>query len=543
MTLNNPFLKKLSVVLIVIFFASCDKDYNTLGSDIVGNENFSFTNGESFDIKAYNQKVEAIQTNNLPINKLGILNSPVFGITKANFVTQLSLVNLKPTFNSHVVIDSVVLTVPYYSTKTSTDAQGKGTYRLDSIYGPEKDSINLKIYRNGYYLRDYDPSTNFLTSQKYYSNEDNSGANFSVNKIALPSGLPLNNKSKKTKENTGFEFSEKEYVKFKVNEKFESTKEVETRSSPRMRLHLDSIYFKTAIIDAPADKLDNNNAFKEYFRGLYFQVESNTTGRMASIDFTKGDVTIYYKQDKTNNDTSTTPIREAKTLVMNMTANTVNLLENIDNPEYSTAVSSTDEASKLYIKGGQGSQAYIDLFSDFAKLKELKDKEVLINDATLTFTIDQSKMSNNGTIPEPQRIYVYNAVNNRPILDYFFDNSSNASVPKLGKSIYGGIIEKDVSKKGTQYKIRLTEHVKNIVKKDSLNVRLGIVITENIGIISNYFLKTPIELDTSPKKIKFDRLPATSILSPIGTVLYGSKPGPGNEDKKIKFQIYYTKPN
>jgi Domain of unknown function (DUF4270) len=540
MTLNNPFLKKLSIALVVIFFASCDKDYNTLGSDIVGNENFSFTNGESFDVKAYNQKVETIQTNNLPINQLGILNSPVFGITKANFVTQLTLANLKPTFlTNSIVIDSVILTVPYYSTKLSTDDKGWGKYRLDSIYGSDV-PLNLKVYRNGYYLRDYDPLTNFLTSQKYYSNEDNL---FSTNKIALSSGLPLND-SDNTIENSKFVFSEKEYVKFKVSTTIPDPKEVESRSSPRLRLHLNKAYFKTAIIDASADKLDNNNAFKEYFRGLYFEVENNTTGRMASIDFTKGDVTIYYK-DATST-TVATIIQ--KTLVLNMTSsaspvNTVNLLENTDNPEYMTAVSSNAEASKLYIKGGQGSQAYIDLFSDLAKLQELKDKQVLINEATLTFTIDQSKMNANGTIPEPQRIYVYNAENNKVILDYKSDKTSNATVPKLGKFIYGGIIEKDVTKKGTQYKIRLTEHVKNIVNKDSVNVRLGIVVTENIGIISNYFLKTPIELATSPKKIIFDRLPATSILSPIGTVLYGSNPGSGDENKKIKFQIYYTKPN
>jgi hypothetical protein len=539
MIFNTTFLKKLAIVLVLIFFASCDKDYNTLGADIVGNENFTFNDGENFDVKTYNQKVGPIQTNNQAINQLGILNSPVFGTTKANFVTQLTLATLKPTFNTHVVIDSVILTVPYYSTKLSTDANGWSKYRLDSIYGPEKDSINLKVYRNGYYLRDYDPSTNFLTSQKYYSNEDNSGANFNVNKITLPSGLPLNNKLKKTKENTGFVFSEKEYVKFKVNESMVETKEVETRSSPRMRLHLDTIYFKTAIIDAPVDKLDNNNAFKEYFKGLYFQVESNTSGRMASIDFTKGDVTIYYKQDKTNNDASATPIKEAKTIVMNMTGNTVNLIENTDNANYTTTVSSPAEASSIYLKGGEGAQAYVDLFSDPAKLQELKNKDVLINEASLTFTIDQDKMSNNASIVEPQRIYVYNADNNIPILDYYFDGTSNSTTPKLGKVIYGGIIEKDVNKKGTQYKIRLTEHVKNIVNKDSANVRLGVIVTESINLTSNRYLKTPVQ-HTSNSSKKFDRLPISSVLSPIGTVLYGSN---AVEGKKVKFQIYYTKPN
>jgi hypothetical protein len=41
-----------------------------------------------------------------------------------------------------------------------------------------------------------------------------------------------------------------------------------------MRLDLNASYFKTKIIELRLGKLSGNDVFKEYFRGLYFKVES-----------------------------------------------------------------------------------------------------------------------------------------------------------------------------------------------------------------------------------------------------------------------------
>ena len=40
-------------------------------------------------------------------------------------------------------------------------------------------------------------------------------------------------------------------------------------------------------------------------------------------------------------------------------------------------------------------------------------------------------------------------------------------------------------------------------------------------------------------------LPIASFMSPVGTILYGSNipSGDVNEDKKLKLEIYFTKPN
>ena len=64
-------------------------------------------------------------------------------------------------------------------------------------------------------------------------------------------------------------------------------------------------------------------------------------------------------------------------------------------------------------------------------------------------------------------------------------------------------------------------------------------LTENINISTNGFLTSPISLGSQQTSF----IPISSVMNPLGTVLYGSNVAPINEDKKLKLQIFYTKPN
>ena len=78
--------------------------------------------------------------------------------------------------------------------------------------------------------------------------------------------------------------------------------------------------------------------------------------------------------------------------------------------------------------------------------------------------------------------------------------------------------------------------------KDSTNVALGLVVTESINTNSNAGFKVPFTYTfyNSPKISKF--LPVMSVVNPLGTVLWGSNPSVPVA-KRMKLQIYYTKPN
>jgi hypothetical protein len=72
---------------------------------------------------------------------------------------------------------------------------------------------------------------------------------------------------------------------------------------------------------------------------------------------------------------------------------------------------------------------------------------------------------------------------------------------------------------------------------DSTNVKLGIVVTEEISIANSSKLRTPNAF--------LSQAPKASVMSPLGTILYGGKSTSTNpaEDKRLKLEIYYTKPN
>jgi hypothetical protein len=554
---NNSFLKYMLFVMFVAVFSSCDKDFNEIGSSIIGDDHYGLIKDDTNSLVAYNQNLGSVQSNNLPINSLGYYNNPFFGKTKASVVTQIELIGANPTFGTNPTVTKVELSLPYYSTLTNTDATtGDHTYELDSIYGSSK--IKLSVYESKYYLRDLDAATGFEDVQKYYSGD---GPNFDANK----NPDRLNDDADSPSQNDAFFFSNEELKTYKT---VDGTQTVDTRTAPGMRLNLRKSFFQDKIFNgSTAGKLINNNVFKEYFRGLYFKTEANSDspdqGSLAMLDFKKGKITITYNVSVTATDGTITT--EEKTLILNLAGNTVNVFENDYSNEYVTNITSgintAQGDSKLFLKGGAGSMAVISLFGETDirgfdtdgnptsgpngvsdELDDLRNpsngQKLLVNEANLIFSIDSSAISG---ASEPNRIYLYDLNNKRPIIDYYTDISLN-SIPKFNKAIHGGIIEKATTgnKRGYQYKIRLTNHIRNLINKDSTNIRLGLVVTEAIATVTSAKLKTP-----TLTGIPVDRTPLSNVINPLGTVLFGNNipVGDPNYAKRLKLEIYYTKPN
>ncbi|MCV9927682.1 DUF4270 domain-containing protein [Flavobacterium sp. LS1R49] len=552
---NTSFFKKILLVASVVFLYSCDKDFNVIGDDLIGDNHFDLATYTS-PVVAYNQQITPIQSNNLAVNQLGIYDNPAFGTTTANFVSQLTLATIAPEIGANPVADSIVLSVPYFSHVKSSNNDGTTTFILDSIYGPDKSKLKLSVYESGYYMADIDPSNNFQNAQLFYTNQNST---FYTAKL----GTPLNNDADKT-QNTDFVFNPNEIVE-KITDA--STQKVTlSRTAPAMRLRLDLPYFQAKILGASASNLATNDVFKNYFRGLYFGVEKTGSdpSSMAMLDFKKGKITIYYKAD-TEITTDPEGTKEPKTLVLNLTGNTVNLLDQSNtDPTYNTAVTTPKATGddKLYLKGGEGSMAILELFGTtdvigFDKngvmtqgpngvpdeLDNLRypanGKKMLVNEANLIFHIDSDAMKSSY---EPNRIYLYDVNNNRPITDYYTDGSTSSSTDiKRSKQIFDGIINVDAAtKRGTTYKIRITNQIRGLIKNiDSTNVRLGIVVTEDINTIASNKLRAP---GTTVKAIPFTAAPRASVMNPLGTILYGGTSAVA-DDKRLKLQIYYTKPN
>jgi hypothetical protein len=576
----NFLFKSFFSLLLIVLVISCDKDINEIGSGILGDEHYGMDVAYS-NVTAYNQILGPVQTNNLNINQFGFYNSPIFGKTTASFVSQVTMAVENPTFYTPV-IDSVYLYVPYFSKFVSTDDSGNSTYTLDSLKGSGK--IKLSVYESTKFLESLDPTTGFQQLQKYYSNQQ---VDFDANN----GGVLLNNDNKSVydhtvidnSQNEKFVFSEKQIKFYKKNsDGTPGYTNVAERKAPGMLLNLDKAFFTSKILQAPAGKLYNNNTFKTYFKGLYFKVEnaaeSPNQGTLAMMNFTAGVITIVYRDKVSSSDTAA-PVR--KIMNLNLAGNCVNLLNNENSFPGFVTPNPTNGDRNLFLKGGDGSMAIIDLFdktdnisydktdghlinspngvSD--ELDNLRNpaggkQKWLINDANLTFFINKNAMTN---AIEPNRIFLYDLTNKRPIIDFFTDFTTSFISSKYSKLIYGGILSTETGKivnaksneRGTFYKVNITNHIRNLIKyggvgvtKDSTNVRLGLVVTENINVASNFYLKNPFSSGTGSNLFQSKYIPAMSIANPLGTVLYGSNipAGDSDYDKRIKLQIYYTKP-
>ena len=597
-------MKKITVLFLVfsMVFISCDQDFNTIGADLVGDEHFDFDKFEA-SLKAYSVKTEEVQTNNLPINPLGFYDNPYFGETKANFVTQIALNSPQPDFGTAVQVDDVTLYVPYFSTVESTNDDGSKVYSLDSIYGATPESkMKLSVFENGYYLSSFEGS-NQDVSAKYYSDIDNAidsqkrGADASGNSVS--NGTRLNNSSNAA-ENDEFFFNKSEIIVYKtklntttgVLEYVDATGAVlldqtdvtlrdKDRLAPGIYLHLNKDFFKKKIIEATSDNLFNNNDFRQYFKGLYFKMEKITgeKGAMAMLNFNNAKLNIDYHSIDTGATVSTTKTFEMS-LGTNSSGNTVSLQDFSYTGAYNTGLLAsnkvTGQDANLYLKGGKGSVVYMDVFGDTDVLGKdglpytnpitglpgndvpdeldlLRLKGWLINDAYLEFYVDKSKMIGNSKYQEAERLYLFDATNQRALIDYSYDTSTGTD-SKKNKLLFGGMIERDSDplsstyEKGVKYKIRITQHINNLINSTNLstnkNVKLGLCVTESILYTSNYYYKSPVSFPTGPN---IEYFPVASIMAQQGTVLYGTNPvglSPEDTEKyRLKLTIHYTKPN
>jgi hypothetical protein len=565
---NKSIYKLLFLVGIIAFFTACDKDFNEIGSDVIGDDHFGLIKNDSQTVLAYNTATGQVETSNQPINSLGYYNNPFFGKTKASVVSQVLLDTVNQTIGANPTVTKVELSLPYFSRLISRDAtSGDSTYELDSIQGfsivnDKKvfNKIKLSVYENNYTLRDLDASLNFLDVQRYYSGETSV-----FDAYKNPARL---NDDSNLAQNDEFIYSSAEIKTYKT---VDGAQVVDTRSAPGMRLKLRNDFFQDKLFGSgAAGKLFNNSVFKDYFRGLYFKVDASSAspnqGSMSLLNFKQGKIIVTYTITVTSS-TGVVSTKERK-FAISLGGNSVNLLENDYSTGYTSGLASNSNAAtgayNLFPKGGEGSMAIIKLFGDQDvrgysstgtptvgpngipdELDDLRNpsdgKKLLVNEANLTFYIDKDKMTG---AAEPNRIYLYDLNNHRPIIDYYTDNSVSQN-SKNNKFVFGGLIEKDAAtsaynKRGIKYKIRLTNHMINLISKDSTNVRLGLVVTESIGVASNGLTRSAV-----PVANPFNKYPSAAIYNPLGTVLFGNNiPATDpNYAKRLKLEIYYTKPN
>ena len=536
------------ILLVALIITSCEKDFASFDSGVINSDNainFS-TNSVEYSLTSRSEMVNPVQTNNLPSFLLGSYNHPQFGRSNSSFVGQMVPSEYNHDFGDNVVLDSVVLTIPYYSRGIDTSEEGDITYEIDSVYGDSP--IKISVYRNNFFFRTFDPFSDFDTSQSYFSN-----GSLSVEEV-IDSG--------QLEGELLFEIDDFVPSADQINlTQIDTTGNpyVAQRIAPALRFKLNNPnenFWESNFFENEGNQvLTNEPNFKEFFRGLYIKVESSSDGSMMLLNFASSNtkLTIHYTSDNTNiGDSDTGSVDEIETnqheYVMNFSGNLINLFENETVVDVDL-MDQTNGNENIYLRGGEGIISTIDLFSgttigddgeeisEFDLFKnffydEISDEPIrIINEAYIEFFVNQG-FSNND---EPERIYLYNYEQNSALIDYFLDQSVssltiNAKINHL-EPLLRDSLDDD---RGIKYKIRITEHLNNLILRDSTNAKLALGVISDVASVQNF----KILGDNSESENK--SLASGVILSPKGTILHGNLSS--DIEKRPRIKIYYTEP-
>ena len=598
---------KKYLFLFVIFITACNKDYNTIGINLINNKAFN-TSVEEVPVFVKMKKIPPYVVNQIQTFQLGKYNDNIYGNSEVTYISQITMETVSPVFgifeqNDEIngmedniacipeeeTLKDVFLDIPFFtniddddndgvinlydvdSTDPESDSDGDGlsdiaekqtgqnplnpdtdgdgildgedtesknpdgnatVYELDSLMGNSAAKFKLKVNELNYYLRAYDPESNFEKYQKYYSNNE-IASNFSGT-VLFDDEIEINSK---------------ELVFWKEDDPEtpdeDESEAIKARLTPRIRVSLDKDFFQKKIIDNEGSQdLANNDNFKLFIKGLVIKAYDFSDPLLMILNFNEAEVRLVYgyqKYDKkdTPDDTSDDVVEESEEQYkLKMEGYKINSFKNDPYPAsiYTEVYDTINNPKSVYLKGGEGVMAEIELFKNndgIDVLEEIRAKQWLVNEANLSMYIDKEMLSLNGGIIEPSRLYLYDIENKAPVLDYFIDNSTGPKESE-NKVIHGGLIELDEDDKGLMYKIRISEHIKNIIRKDSTNVRLGLVVSSDISSSMN----TEVE-----KSDLMTFIPSSSVINPLGTVLIGPSPSAENYSKRMRLNLYYTEVN
>jgi len=416
----------------------------------------------------------------------------------------------------------------------ATYQSGNNVYQIDSVYGNREATFNLKVYELGAYLNELDPSDNFETTQAFYSTQDYYEEGFS-RAVLHDDIISLN------------------FDEIRINYKeddpetpdVDETLQVETRLSPRLRVPLNIGFFQENFIDKEGSTdLETSVNFQKALRGIIIRAEDFSEDLYMLLDIQNAAVNIVYEYDDyqtqgtlgdTSDDTVEKVEKEISLAFNGIRINTLkNSLFDAAVQEQFIASSNNTPTNRLYVQSGTflGKIRLFDIENQNENelIESLRGQSWLINEANLIFYIDPNLASSQELLA--QRLYLFAYNSGFPLSDYVSDGSVSNFGRNSNKKIFGGLLEYDDNNVPYRYKFNITDHISNIIRNDSINFDLGLVVNADINNI------TPIKAVTESEQDLV--YPLTATLNPLGAILIGSHPDASSEDKKVRLELIYS---
>ena len=302
----NP-LKNVGIALIMLFvIIACEKDLEDIAIGLVDNEYFS-TGDSIFEVLAYTVKDEPSRVDNnstsrTPLYLLGVNKDENFGYKKSALISQAFLPLTGVDFGDNAVIDTVILDVPYYATRslenqnatdpdtgeTIVDEDGNPIlapdFSLDSVYGNTSQAFNIQINELETYLNVLDPEDP-TKNKAYYSDKD-----YELNS-------ELFNGDFKTNRNDTILY----VLRKNLDDDPNTIDQIDTIKAqgavPSMKFNLDENFFQQNFIDNfNQSDFDSNDNFVRFFKGFYIDANGDD-GALINVAAANARFTIYYTNE------------------------------------------------------------------------------------------------------------------------------------------------------------------------------------------------------------------------------------------------------
>jgi hypothetical protein len=547
--------KYITIISILIFsIVSCETDYENVGGELVDNGVFD-TNRETFELLSYTKNLDKSRVDNISTavltslkTPLGVMNNEDFGFFKSDVIAQL----IPPSgleWGEAPKLDAVYLEIPYDATSIRETEDTTPKFELNNIYGNKDVEYQIKISRLETYLNrldPYDPSK----PNSYYSDKVYDKSTVLYQEEFKPNANDTVLYVERTLLSDSYNFEE-----IQVNDTIKLTDD-----KPFIRFKLDKTFFQDNFMNQDASYFENRDEFLNQFKGIVIEANSTTDeGSVMMLDFSLAKVNLYYtnldekiadekepvdlnndgdyldegesegidlNNDGDYTDTGVTiPFRDKKILSFPLIGIKSNHIErtylNASGFTQITSPNMVEGEQKLYVQGGAGSVAVIDLFNG-VDLDELRAKNWLINEANLTFNID-----NQNDNDVPSRLLLYK-------LDTDETNDINENAQILDAitepDYFNGFLQIDdeETENPTKYKVNITDYISEVLRKEDF------IMPSKLGLKVYNGLDKPITVnDTIVKDYSWN---------PQGVVLYGNNFSEADADfaKRLKLEIYYT---
>ncbi|MDR2122760.1 MAG: DUF4270 domain-containing protein [Flavobacteriaceae bacterium] len=494
----------LNFVPMTFLLLSCENDITSIGSNFIPDKPEG--NVAYVDLVAYNvfnndtiRADYATLTNGL----VGVYEDNVFGKSKASFNMQVRLSSSSEILGNIQEVDSVILTLnPGYQSSLPTVKQ--------VILNPGSSSgIDTIKYITQYPLLSYIGSKGSTTKMKVKVNRiltflESSTSRFYSDKVIDVGDLL----------GTAVLGDSVTSINIKTSE---GTTVLESTAAG-YRIKLDAAYFKQHFFNKKGSSdISDNSRFIQYFKGIRISPDEDASKFMFSFPKSGITLTAYYRYKDDASSSTYTNATYAFTMnsVYNSAAGEYDFYErNTASSQFKQQMQNPNVTSgekRLFLQGMGGPSIHLKL--DDARIEAVRDsvqnKGWAIIDAKLKFYLAEDAVS------KPDYIYGYNLTEKSFLPDL-------TGYPRLTGYYFNP--RYDVTSNPGYYTLNVTQHIKNVVEKNSSNdeilVEMGNFTLNSLG--TNYlgYYRT------------------SRAYEPFRLIFYGNQE---TGDKKLRLEIIYTK--